>query len=57
MQPSELIQVIELIGASDFRCPSLYAPKSQFCKGFPLIRALTVRWPHSYSVRKWRKVA
>ena len=36
---------------------SLYARKSPFCKAFPSIRALTVWWAHSYSVRKWRKVA
>ncbi|MDR7284623.1 hypothetical protein J2X84_003461 [Pseudomonas corrugata] len=56
-QPSELSQVIGCNDTSDFRITPSYAPKSQFCKGFPLIRALTVRWPHSYSVRKWWKVA
>ncbi|HWT69351.1 MAG TPA: hypothetical protein VN214_09615, partial [Pseudomonas sp.] len=56
-QPSVLIQVIGQFHLPDTRAPSFYAPKSQFCKGFPLIRALTVQWAHSYSVHKWRKVA
>ncbi len=36
---------------------TLSPPKSQFRKAFPTGRALTVWWAHSYSVRKWRKVA
>ncbi|MGE8334373.1 hypothetical protein, partial [Pseudomonas laurylsulfatiphila] len=56
-QPPVLIQVIGQFHVPDSRYPSANDPKSQFCKGFPLIRALTVWWAHSYSVRKWRKVA
>ncbi len=57
MQLSELYEVDAVERLSNFRYPSAKPPKSPFYKGFPSPRALTVVWAHSYSVRKWRKVA
>ncbi|RBL65124.1 hypothetical protein C3E98_044765, partial [Pseudomonas sp. MWU13-2625] len=57
LQLIELLEVDALEYPSNSRCLSFKSPKSPFYKAFPSPRALTVVWAHSYSVRKWRKVA